>query len=68
MARSTYVYVALYHDAWHDEVRIEGTWTVKKEMVGWLRRTDPDGLSVYRCRDGWRDKDPVLLDIAELLA
>lgn len=64
MARSTCVYVVLTEGG----VPLAG-FTVKHELVTWLRRgsENPDDVQIWRCGDGPWQKPPVRLDVAELL-
>lgn len=49
MARATYIWTA--HD---DDGELVGTWTVKHELVSWLRRGDLPGViaGIRRYADG----------------
>lgn len=64
MARSIHVYVVAC--AWTDAPA--GAFTVKHELVTWLRRQpELDGLRVYRIPDGLnQSREPVELDVWEL--
>lgn len=62
MARSTYIYVVMDPRA----PLPVATFTVKHEMVGWLKRTrKPGSTKVYRYGDG-PHRQPVSMDIEEL--
>lgn len=64
MARSTCVYAVLT-EGWTPLA----AFTVKHELVTWLRRQGDAarGLEVWRCGDGLSRGKPVELDVAELL-
>ncbi len=52
MARADYIWVAIETDGRHRQIGICGTWTVKHEMVAWLRRlVSTNGIAVLRYRD-----------------
>lgn len=52
MARSTYIYVVV--QAGVDDPSVRGAFTVKHELVSWLRRQDDtSGFHVLRMRDGY---------------
>lgn len=73
MARSEYIY--LVHDVDICGDLLVGGFTVKRELVDWLRqhpRPDDRQFRVMRIRDigtnAWSGLDPTRLDITELLA
>lgn len=58
MARSTYIYVVLRYDSSGRITGIAGTFTVKHELLGWLRKQPfPELLRAFRCRDYWDTDD-----------
>lgn len=65
MARSDYVYLV-----WDDHAGVPAmTFTVKREMVGWLRgRANTEHYRIWRMRDGTHYKDMTTeLSVSDLL-
>lgn len=72
MARSRYIYVVLHeHVSINGLPAIAGTFTVKHELITWLKRltrTALAGLAVFRCQDGiWQNKPPAKLAMDDLV-
>ena len=67
MARSSYVYIVMgpSPDLMSDDVPV-AAFTVKHEMITWLKKCQIDGPGVLRLRDG-RTCTPVDMDLSELL-
>lgn len=61
MARSSYIYIV------SDGLGVLAAFTVKYEMINYIRGLDPTGLSVYRVADGRRKSDPYYYDVKELI-
>ncbi len=70
MARSQYIYLVV--ESGYDWSTPRAAFTVKHELVSWLRAHKPSGANsefeVFRLADGNRNQPPVGLDLAELLA
>jgi hypothetical protein len=65
MARSTYIYIVKdKHDGF-----IHGAWTVKHEMVAWLKSLEsaPSGARAFRIKDGDPGEGRAAYDLGELL-
>lgn len=66
MSRSTYIYLAEYF-AWGEQWPA-AAFTVKHELVSWLKSQDnPGEYRVFRMSDGDHGKDPALMVMSELL-